>query len=324
MTTQKNIAIACQGGGSLTAFTAGVLKVFLQRINAERYHIVGLSGTSGGAICALIAWYGLLIGDKKKGATILQDFWDDNTASEPLEAWINHWFVFAGKLAGSVALPEISPYYLPEVAKTQLKNLLTRHIPFDQLPALVNQDSPVLYVGAINEATGAFKVFTGPTMTADKILASAAIPSLFRAVHITDSGDEGTYWDGLFSQNPPVREFVAPISTAANKPDEIWVIRINPMASKVEPTTAEQIEIRRNTLSGNLSLNQELYFLDKVNGWVERGWLPQDQFKPIRIREICLNTELDLVSKFDRSVPYIHHLIALGERQARHFLEGLD
>lgn len=37
----------------------------------------------------------------------------------------------------------------------------------------------------------------------------------------------GHYWDGLYSQNPPVREvFDAPDSEG--KPDEIWVVRINP------------------------------------------------------------------------------------------------
>ena len=125
MVTQirRNVAIACQGGGSLTAFTAGVLKVLLHRLDPQRYNIIGISGTSGGAICALIAWYGLLIDDRKAGAKILQDFWDDNSASTPIDAWQNSWMVFAGKFGGAVALPEISPYDLPEIAKDQLRNL---------------------------------------------------------------------------------------------------------------------------------------------------------------------------------------------------------
>ena len=41
------IAIACQGGGSQTAFTAGVLISMLKSKIYEKYHIVGLSGTSG-------------------------------------------------------------------------------------------------------------------------------------------------------------------------------------------------------------------------------------------------------------------------------------
>jgi len=50
------IAIACQGGGSHTAFTAGVLRELLAQWDDERYELVGISGTSGGAFNALGLW----------------------------------------------------------------------------------------------------------------------------------------------------------------------------------------------------------------------------------------------------------------------------
>lgn len=52
------IAIACQGGGSHTAFTAGALQRLLPEIARPEYELVGFSGTSGGAVCALLGWYG--------------------------------------------------------------------------------------------------------------------------------------------------------------------------------------------------------------------------------------------------------------------------
>jgi len=55
----KRVAIACQGGGSHTAFTAGALKKILEK-GHERHDFVAFSGTSGGAVCALLAWYALL------------------------------------------------------------------------------------------------------------------------------------------------------------------------------------------------------------------------------------------------------------------------
>ncbi len=51
MKKKQKIAIACQGGGSHTAFTAGVLKKLLEKGVHQTYDFVGLSGTSGGAIC---------------------------------------------------------------------------------------------------------------------------------------------------------------------------------------------------------------------------------------------------------------------------------
>ena len=46
----RRVAIACQGGGSHTAFTAGVLKGCSRAEEMAEYEVVGLSGTSGGAV----------------------------------------------------------------------------------------------------------------------------------------------------------------------------------------------------------------------------------------------------------------------------------
>src|SRR5260370_42215302 len=61
-TLEARVALACQGGGSHAAYTAGVLKAILRHQATRPYRIMGFSGTSGGAICALLAWYGQLQG----------------------------------------------------------------------------------------------------------------------------------------------------------------------------------------------------------------------------------------------------------------------
>ena len=81
------VAIACQGGGSHTAFTAGVLKRLLGAEELAGVEIVGLSGTSGGAVCALLAWSALLDGDPAAAGGRLEAFWVDNSASTPLDSW---------------------------------------------------------------------------------------------------------------------------------------------------------------------------------------------------------------------------------------------
>ncbi len=104
---EKRVAIACQGGGSHTAFTAGVLK----RILKENINIVALSGTSGGAICALAAWYGLLMNNKNKSIEALDNFWRDNSAKTYWEIVINNSMLWATRLRGSISIPEVSPYF---------------------------------------------------------------------------------------------------------------------------------------------------------------------------------------------------------------------
>ncbi len=40
----------------------------------EVYEIAALSGTSGGAMCILFAWYGLLVNDEDRAAELLDSF----------------------------------------------------------------------------------------------------------------------------------------------------------------------------------------------------------------------------------------------------------
>lgn len=62
---RRGIAIACQGGGAQAAYAAGAAGVLLERLLAagpddEPLRWLGISGTSGGALSALVAWYGAL------------------------------------------------------------------------------------------------------------------------------------------------------------------------------------------------------------------------------------------------------------------------
>ena len=109
----KRVAIACQGGGSHTAFTAGVLKKLLRSEEFKRYEVVGLSGTSGGAVCALLAWHHLLRGDGPGAAKALDAFWRDNSATAPHEQLVNSWILWASNLQNFVTMPALSPYDNP-------------------------------------------------------------------------------------------------------------------------------------------------------------------------------------------------------------------
>jgi NTE family protein len=46
----------------------------------DGHEVVGLSGTSGGAICALLAWTALRSGDPAGAGPLLEQFWADNSA----------------------------------------------------------------------------------------------------------------------------------------------------------------------------------------------------------------------------------------------------
>ena len=325
------VAIACQGGGSHTAFTAGALKRLLAD---ERYEVVALSGTSGGAICAVLAWYALLenggAGAAARAAQLLDSFWKDNSASEFFDALWNEWLLWVNRSQGSLVLPAVSPYstQLSYWAQDRLRGMLKKRVEFAKIGTLLKNSSPMLLVGAVDVLSGEFKAFNSrrDEISAETILASTALPTLFRAVRT----DGGVYWDGLFSQNPPIREL------PKAKPDEIWVIQIDPKKRDEEPKSMTDILDRRNELAGNISLYQEIHFIKKINQFVDKLGQGEDrknrrlrlsgekEYKAIEVRWIRMSRPLDFASKLDRSPSFIRRMMNYGEIQAEDFLARLD
>lgn len=138
----------------------------------------------------------------------------------------------------------------------------------------------------------------------------------------------GYYWDGLYSTNPPVRDLLD-ASTKEEKPDEIWIIRINPQ--EFQPASMnislEDIRDRENDLAGNLSLSQELDKIVTVNEWIRRygdSHPPLDTRKIVEVRTIKMTREtawgLKHTSKFDRSVAHFTRLREEGEGIAAQWL----
>ncbi|WP_276261429.1 patatin-like phospholipase family protein [Haloglomus litoreum] len=314
-----NVAIACQGGGSHTAFTAGVLRGLLRNWR-EDDTLVGLSGTSGGAVNAVTAWYGLTTAGSGRACDLLDAVWDDIAAETPTERWTNDSFVWLNRVeASGFPVPRVSPYYLPSAKRAQreFREVIERHVDFATIRDLCDRgDYPHLVVGTVDINGGEFETFTDQDITAEAVLASAAVPELFPAVEI-----HGHYhWDGLFSQNPPVRDLmhVAP----ERKPDELWVVQINPQDREGLPTSPDEIADRRNELSGNISLNKELRFIEQVNDWVAAGRLPESEFSQTTIRRIELDQRFDQPSKLDRSRDFLIDLMDRGEAKAEAFLAG--
>ncbi|MBV9937826.1 MAG: patatin-like phospholipase family protein [Acidobacteriaceae bacterium] len=132
----RRVAIACQGGGSHTAFTAGVLKKLLEE--KHDYEVVALSGTSGGSICALLAWYGLLIDGTNKAVELLDSFWRDNSANSPWDRLLNDWLLQTNRFfANFGGTPSISPYFYPSQGQDLLRSMIEKHVDFWRLKDLV-------------------------------------------------------------------------------------------------------------------------------------------------------------------------------------------
>jgi NTE family protein len=311
-TSRRRVAIACQGGGSHTAFSAGVLQGLLERLPAD-VEVVALSGTSGGAICAALAWEGLLHGDPARGSRKLQAFWESMAAIEPWDQILNAMLMNTMQLRDLMVLPEVSPFHLPPWGQERFRDLLNQHFDFEELRSLArNSGAPVLHIGAVEVLSGHFELFKGEELCAECLLASAAIPELFRAVPVPG---RGVYWDGLFSQNPPIHDLIN------CKINELWVIQINASTCARVPTETHEILDRRNELSGNLSMEQELNFIELVNRGLAAGRLSDKEFRPIYVSRIPLDRDLSYRSKLDRRPELLKELLEFGKTKSRAFLK---
>jgi NTE family protein len=309
---RSRVAIACQGGGSHTAFTAGVLDELLGQLPDE-VEVVALSGTSGGAICAAMAWDGLVRGEPERSRRQLRRFWQSMEAREPWDSMLNQALQNLVNLRNWMVLPELSPYVFPPWGQDKLRATLNEQLDFAELRTLARRPgAPALQIGAVEVRTGCFEVFPGEELQVECLLASAAVPELFPAVTVPGWG---IYWDGLFSQNPPIHDL-----TRFNI-NELWVIQINPTAAARVPTEMREIEDRRNELAGNIALEQELRVIELINRLLASGKVNDSRFHPIHVGRIVLDRDLDYASKLDRRPAFLEELIDYGNAKGRGFLK---
>jgi NTE family protein len=349
---QKRISIACQGGGSQCAFVAGALKALFERGVHERFEIVGLSGTSGGALTAALAWEGLLKwarGDRTPIEDRIVAFWNDLTAQTPIEIAVDGVSIQIMRLVERGLLPSVSTspsspmvqigmHVLSQMIArpefTDLRAALVKHMDFDALPSLVGPQSPVLLLGAVDVRAGSFKVFSSAKqeIKVESLLASAAIPNLFPAMWV----DGHPYWDGIFSSNPPITGLLRrPWMGHGALPEEIWIIQVNRAQQDLVPELPSDIFDRRNHLSGNLSLQHEIEVLGIWNALLDAHALTEefreriglDATEAVTVRFIRmsepLQESLDYPSKLTRQPAHIARLMADGEARASAFLSEL-
>jgi NTE family protein len=197
------VAVALQGGGSHGAFTWGVLDRLLLEANLE---IIGISGTSAGAMNAAILADGLRRGGRSEARAAVASYWHHvgglpgygSFEALPLPGALLSWhldnnpiFLWMDMLARIW-----SPYQANPCNYNPLRTLLER-IDFDGLRR--DQDAPRVFIGATNVRSGSRRVFDNSELSIDVLLASACLPIAYQAVEI----DGEHYWDGGYTGNPP-------------------------------------------------------------------------------------------------------------------------
>jgi NTE family protein len=297
---RRRIALALQGGGSHGAFTWGVLDRMLLEPSFE---IVGISGTSAGAMNAGIVADGLRRGGPSQARVALDHYWQDVgtlpgfanfapptgvSSQRPWHLDSNPLFLWADMLARMW-----SPYQTNPGNYNPLRALLER-IDFDGLRR--DTEAARVFICATNVRSDLRRVFDNSELSLDVLLASACLPLIYQAVEV---GGEH-YWDGGYTGNPPL----APLYLRTTATDVI-IIGINPLLRTDVPKTARDIISRIDEISFNSNFLLELSAIAFVEGLFSSG-MTQNTVRPIFVHQIgneSLGT-LGASSKMNNEPPF--------------------
>jgi NTE family protein len=317
---RKEINLALQGGGAHGAFTWGALD---QLLEDGRFQIEGISGTSAGAINAIMLADGLNRGGADEARKRLADFWRavsvDGHLPDLQRAVVERLFPFVPRdgLWLSPLSRFLSPYDLNPLNINPLKELVERFVDFE---ALRRQHGPELFISATNVHNGELRIFTRDQITPEAVMASACLPLLFRAVEI----DGVSYWDGGYSANPAITPFLR-----ATSAEDVLLVQINPRERRKTPTRTPEIMTRLNEINFNASLLSELRGVAFVNRLVDEGRLPRglgpSEFRRLRMHRILME-ELGETTRAPSTLTTDYQtfemLHKLGQRATRRFLDS--
>jgi len=326
MAEAKRINLALQGGGAHGAFTWGVLDRILE---GDELEIAGISGTSAGALNGAAVKAGLARGSKSAARENLAWLWEQVGAiNDPRVApWLEGISPAAVSSAIEASLPfaisdSVSRMVSPYAAGPFYTNPLQRIVERFHYDDVCGDPGPAFHICATNVRTGKIRVFTGDDIGPDALMASACLPTLFKAVEIHDSatGRLEAYWDGGYTGNPALYPLFA-----RDLPSDIAVVNINPLYREEVPVTARAIQNRINEISFNASLLRELRAIDFVQRLLEDGTLKEGDMKRLRVHMIAdddLMRQLSVATKLVATPQVLHQLQVAGRAAAEAFLDA--
>jgi len=315
----KHINLALQGGGSHGAYTWGVLE---RLMGDRRLHIAGLSGTSAGAMNAVVMADGF-IKDRREGAIrSIRHFWERISETGFFNAKTQAFWKGLGSTVNLDSTPLyhmfdmftrlFSPYELNPMDYNPLLEIIEELIDFEELR---NHTELKLFVTATNVRTGKPRVFTTHEMTAKVLMASACLPLVFKAVEI----DGEHYWDGGYIGNPSIYPLVHECDS-----EDVIIIQINPLRRNDVPHTARDILNRLNELSFNTSIVREMRGFATITQLIESGQLNNHHYSEVNFHMIEAQDDLaqfNASSKFNTDIAFLEDLHQRGWNAAERWLD---
>ena len=319
---RKPILLALQGGGALGAYTWGALDRLLED---ERLEIKAISGSSAGAMCAVVLADGFEEGGAAGARAKLRRFWEEIAQAgsanpyrrTPMMAFLNAftpgWAQANLAMWADVASRFTSPYDFNPLNVNPLKEVLDELVDFERVRAC---KKIALFVGATNVETGRIRIFTNAELTPDHVMASACLPQIFQAVAI----DGVPYWDGGYTGNPALFPLFA-----VDGARDIVIVQTHPLIREGAPRNAADITARINEINFNASLLAELRAIDFVGRLLDQDRLPPERYRKMLVHNVSEGaplTPLTLGVDLNTDLSFFSQLFETGRAAATRWLDA--
>jgi NTE family protein len=310
------VDLALHGGSSHGAFTWGVLD---RLIEEPWLRIEAISGTSAGAMNAALVADGWMRGGSEGARAALEAHWRrvSHAAAfsplqrSPFDRLMGRWTLDTSPayVVMDLMARVLSPYDLNPLGLNPLRTILVKSINFDRLA-----NAPIrLFITATNVRIGRGRIFRNAEITADVLLASACLPTMFQAIEI----DGEPYWDGGYSGNPTL----TPLVREDDAHDTI-LVQINPRERLEPPRAANEILNRLNEVSFNSPLMKELRMIALLRQVADPGHGEGARWAGMRTRRIMSDTLADFgaSSKLNAERGFVSLLREEGRKSADAFI----
>ncbi len=245
---KARLSLALQGGGAHGAFTWGVLDALLER---GHFSFDGISGTSAGAMNAVLLAHGWLNGGRDGAREALDGFWHAIADVPPFELAVpsgngdgvalNPVMKFMLRLSSVFSPSELNPLDL-----NPLRDVLEAQVDFERL----RRRCPIrLFIAATQVNTGKLRLFRNDEIGIEALLASACLPTMHHTVEI----DGEPYWDGGYVANPAVFPLFYECASR-----DVLLVLLNPLRHVSTPHSAEEIRMRAMELSFSANFLREM------------------------------------------------------------------
>lgn len=312
--------LALQGGGAHGAFTWGVLDALLE---ADRFTLQALSGSSAGAMNAVVLAQGLMEGGTEGARAALDRFWTAIGSHLPFE-WLTTGADESPSLSPAARLlmrwtQAFAPHQLNPLDRNPLRDVLAAQVDFERLRA--HHRGPRLKIAATEVNSGRLQVFERARLSVEAVLASACLPTLHHTVLV----DGQPYWDGGYSANPALLPLLQDPACA----HDTLLVLLAPRSHATTPRSAAEIRERAMDIAFQAPFLRELTLLHEVQSTLGQPWWPQSGLagRLTRARWHLVDGQATLAALHGETrliahLPFLQRLRDAGRAEAQTWLAG--